>query len=296
MGAVPEAAKKPDISGLYEVLFMCSPDAIVVADAAGNILNANPQLLRLFGYSRKDLLGKPVEILIPERFRSKHTKLRQEYSREPSVRPMGTGLELYGRKKDGTEFSVDVMLSPVEIGEERFVVSVIRDISVRKHMEDEMRHLVLDDPLTGLGNYRRLQEVFETEAKWNQRMGRSFGLLLLDLDGLKKINDMHGHLAGSRALCRVADALRSECRAIDVAVWHGGDEFAVILPDANGEGAESLARRVAHQLERNLEREVPVTFSHGVACYPKDGRTLQKLLEAADAGLYTMKRAKHGDG
>ncbi len=290
MSAVPEPAKNSEISELYEILFLCSPDAIAVVESAGNILNANPQLLRLFGYSYKELLGKPVEILVPERFRAMHAKYVQAYALDPNIRPMGAGLELYGLKKDGSEFSADVMLSPIDANKQRFVVCVIRDISVRRHVEEEMRHLVLDDPLTGLGNYRKLLEVFETEAKWNQRVGRSFGLLLLDLDGLKRINDTHGHLAGSRALCRIADALRSECRAIDVPVRHGGDEFAVILPDANAEGAESLARRIASQLKLNPDNEVPVTFSYGIASYPKDGKTLQKLLEIADAGLYTMKR------
>jgi diguanylate cyclase (GGDEF)-like protein/PAS domain S-box-containing protein len=292
MSAVPEPAKKPDLSRLYEIVFLCSPDAIALVDSAGKILSANPQLLRLFGYSRQELQDKPVELLIPERFRAAHARHLKTYALEPNTRPMGAGLELYALKKDGSEFSADVMLSPVETDRARFVVCVIRDVSVQKHIEDEMRHLVLDDPLTGLGNYRRLQEAFETETKWNQRVGRSFGLLLLDLDGLKRINDTHGHLVGSRALCRVADALRSECRAIDVAVRHGGDEFAVVLPDANAEGSESLARRVGGQLAINGGHEVPVTFSYGVASYPKDGKTLQQLLESADEGLYRMKKEK----
>src|SRR3989442_12033076 len=97
------------------------------------------------------------------------------------------------------------------------------EVAERKRAEDEVRYLVASDPLTGLANYSRLLEVFDAEAKRSKRTGRPFALLLLDLDGLKKINDAHGHLAGSRALCRLSNVLRLHCRAIDIAARHGGD-------------------------------------------------------------------------
>ena len=280
-----------DTEALYKELFASSPDAIVVVDSDGNILDANPQAESTFGYAPGELVGSPVEILIPERFRNPHVEHRREYASRSRMRPMGSGLELYGRCKDGREFPVEVMLSPVESGEELLVLTVIRDITERKRLEEEMRQLALNDPLTGLGNYRRLQETFDAEIKWFHRIGRSFALLLLDVDGLKKINDSQGHLAGSHTLCRLANAIRAACRAIDAPVRVGGDEFVVILPDTNVKGAQTLAQRIVDHLANDGET-LPPSFSYGAAVYPFDGETLDQLLAVADRPLYEMKKSR----
>jgi formate hydrogenlyase transcriptional activator len=131
-GAVP-------VRTVFEKLFEFSPDAIAVTDKSGRISNVNSQLERLFGYDRQELLGQPVEILVPERFRQIHPKHRSDYNAQPHTRPMGAGLQLYGLRKDGTEFPVDIMLSPVETGEGQAVLSVIRDVSERKRAEEKLR-------------------------------------------------------------------------------------------------------------------------------------------------------------
>jgi len=287
----PDKAQSLDTQALFEKLFACSPDAIVVIDREGRILEANPQVEFHFGYTCTELLGSAIEILIPDRYRFIHPAHRIAYSDQPHMRPMGTGLELSGRRKDGSEFPVDIILSPVEATEGRLVLGVIRDITERKRLEEEMRRLALSDPLTGLGNYRRLEDAFERESKWFQRTSRSTALLLFDLDGLKKINDTYGHNVGSHALCRMADALRVECRSVDTATRHGGDEFTVILPDTNAEGARNLARRVATRLA-NDDGDPPVSCSYGVGVYPHDGKTLHQILAVADSVLYKMKKSR----
>ena len=124
---------------LFKELFLASPDAILVTAVDGHISAANPAVEQLFGYSETELMGNLVEILIPERFRGRHPHLRDGYIAAPSARPMGTGLELYGRRKDGTEFPVDIMLSPVESSGEQSVLTVIRDITERKLAETALR-------------------------------------------------------------------------------------------------------------------------------------------------------------
>jgi formate hydrogenlyase transcriptional activator len=124
---------------LFQRLFDSSPDAIVVTDAAGHIRRANPQSERLFGYSSGEIIGSAVEVLLPERFRQAHPQHREAYYSDSHIRPMGTGLELYARRKDGSEFPVDIMLSPVEIEGGRLILTVVRDISERKRVEEALR-------------------------------------------------------------------------------------------------------------------------------------------------------------
>jgi diguanylate cyclase (GGDEF)-like protein len=158
---------------------------------------------------------------------------------------------------------------------------------------DQVRQLAVTDPLTGLSNYRTLINVMETEIHRSRRTGRPFALLLLDLDGLKIINDQHGHLVGSRAICRLASVLRIHSRSMDTAARYGGDEFAVVLPEAGEEAAASVSRRICERMAK--DGEVPqVTVSVGSAVFPRDGESIEGLFDAADRALYGMKR--HPDG
>jgi PAS domain S-box-containing protein len=120
---------------MFEGLFEFAPDAIIVVNRGGRIVQANNQAERLFGYAREEMLEAEQDILLPERFREKHREHRRGFMSDPHVRPMGTGLELFGRKKDGTEFPVDISLGPLQMTNEIVVLAVIRDITERKNSE-----------------------------------------------------------------------------------------------------------------------------------------------------------------
>ncbi len=162
------------------------------------------------------------------------------------------------------------------------------DLTERKRGEERAQLLALTDPLTGLGNYRRLLDVLHAEIERSRRTGRPFAVLLLDLDGLKKINDRYGHLAGSRALCRLGAVLLFSCRAIDTAARYGGDEFAVILPETTARAAGFAAARIRKRLTEDTQQP-PLSVTIGVAGYPQNGETIEALLRSADRELYGMK-------
>jgi diguanylate cyclase (GGDEF)-like protein len=152
----------------------------------------------------------------------------------------------------------------------------------------QVRTLAISDSLTGLANYRHLVDVLQNELERSGRTNRSFSVLLMDLDRLKSINDRYGHIAGSHALCRVADTLRLQCRSIDTAARYGGDEFALVLPETGEIAAQQVADRIRDCLE--FDEEVPrLSMSIGLATFPQSGNSVQQLLESADRALYAMK-------
>src|SRR6266481_9606994 len=160
--------------------------------------------------------------------------------------------------------------------------------TAHKRAEEHVRQLAESDPLTGLANYRRLVEALDSEIKRYGRSQSPFAVILLDLDHLKQINDTHGHLVGSRALCRLADILRLHSREIDVAARYGGDEFVLVLPETNTKSALLVAQRISDRLGNETE-EPALSVSTGVAMYPFDGQSLNELLISADRALYRDK-------
>jgi formate hydrogenlyase transcriptional activator len=132
-GAAPQEESK------FGRLLEAAPDAMVIVDKSGRIVLANSRTKEIFGYSREELLGQPVEILIPEQFRQQHVHHRGEYAVSPRARPMGTGLELSGRRKDGTVFPVEISLSPLDEGEDALFTAAIRDVTDRKRADDALR-------------------------------------------------------------------------------------------------------------------------------------------------------------
>src|SRR5438128_3724102 len=174
------------------------------------------------------------------------------------------------------------------------VITLVLAAAVAERTEavDRLRRLAVSDPLTGLSNYRQLAHALDAEIRRSSRTDRPFAVVLMDLDGLKKVNDRYGHLVGSMALRRVAEALLGSCRGIDTAARFGGDEFALVLPETGDSAAWHVARRVADRVARDGEQP-PLSVSVGVAVHPRDGATLEALLNAADRSLYDTKARRH---
>ncbi len=164
-------------------------------------------------------------------------------------------------------------------------------VAAQRDVEGTWRELAVTDPLTGLANHRQLVNALESEIKRSRRTAQPLAVVLLDLDGLKQINDRHGHLAGSLAIRRVAEALLGSCRATDTAARFGGDEFALVLPETGEAAAWHVARGVVDRLATDAEKP-NLSISVGVAVYPGHGETVEALLNAADVALYETKERR----
>lgn len=168
--AIPEAAtafahvQTEFASSAFQNLFDFSPDAIFVTDAAGYIRSANPRAMELFGYTADELTGQPIEMLVPARLRDRHPDHRESYSAHRRARQMGAALNLYGLRKDGTEFPVDIMLKPMETPEGTITFSFVRDMSEQRAWQETLRR-----------NHQQLSSIMESV--------RDYAIYLLDEDG-----------------------------------------------------------------------------------------------------------------
>ena len=258
-------------------------------DMDGHILEVNEALVAMLGYGSKQelmALNMATEII---RDPIERAQLFDSYRRTGRV----DLIEVEWKRKDGTPMKVRLSGRQVgiDVGATDGCEVIAEDVTAQRASEDNLRHLADTDALTGLANYRRFSEILKSEIDRSGRTARSFSILLFDLNGMKRINDSHGHLAGNRALCRLAGIFKSSCRSIDTAARYGGDEFAIILPETSVLEANAVAHRICEQLSRDIEEPL-LSVSVGAAVYPEDGSTLEDLFQSADRALYEMKQVK----
>src|SRR5580692_9732895 len=271
---------------LYRALVDNPAYGIYRCDAEGRILNVNQALVNMLGYSNKEALLAANSLTELLSHVGAGSTLAERSGDALQIDPV----ETEWKRKNGTMLKVRISGRGIIDDHGNFagreIIAV--DITEQRTLEDQLRHQASSDSLTGLSNHRRLFEVLHAEICRSNRTGREFSLVLLDLDGLKEVNDRSGHQTGDRALCRLGQILRDCCRSIDTAARHGGDEFALVLPETGRAAATLVARRVCDLLARDAEQPV-LSVSVGIASHPKDAETIGTLLYAADRALYAMK-------
>ncbi|MDO8186713.1 EAL domain-containing protein [Conexibacter sp. JD483] len=276
----------------FRALLEYAGDAIVVCDAGGRIVIANEETERLFGYAREELIGEPIEVLLPHAARERHVAHRDAFMETHARRAMGRHLALHGLRRDGSRFPIEVSLGPLDEGGERLVAAIVRDVSERLRMEQELRRLADRDELTGLYNRRRF--TLDLDRLIAAEETDDAALLLIDLDNFKYVNDTLGHNAGDAVIRAAAERLRGLIRSGDVLARLGGDEFVVLLPGASLRGATQLAERIVSAFERGpAGGGEPVTASVGVTTFGGRDRivTGEQLLAEADIAMYSSKEA-----
>ena len=271
---------------LYRALVDNPAYGICRCDAEGKFIDVNQALLTMLGYDTKEELlaaNRASEIVLDLGRGAPSAGCSPESVR---IEPV----EIEWKRKNGTTLKARLSGRGAfdEHGDFDGYEIIAVDITEQRALEEQLRHQAFSDSLTGLANHRRLFDVLQGEIGRTKRTEREFSLLLLDLDGLKEINDRFGHLAGNRALCRLAQILADCCRSVDAAARQGGDEFALVLPETGVAAAALVARRICDLLAKDAE-EPALSVSIGVASYPKDADSIGALLYAADRALYAMK-------
>lgn len=302
------AADQQRAHSIFHDLLEAAPDAMVIVDTDGRITLVNAQTDRLFGYPREQLIGSAIEALLPPRFRTAHSQHRARFILAPTLRQMGSGLDLWGLRCDGTEFPVDISLSPLHIGEKLHVSAAIRDVTERREseqqlrqqhqelieMQQELQRLARLDTLTGLANHAetigRLRAALLDERIPAPRLG----LLYCDVDHFKAINDTWGHPVGDIVLTTVAARIRDCIRGGDTVGRTGGDEMLVVLPGIQSiEEVEVLAERIRRHVAEpihHLDDTIHATVSIGAAL-AVPGESVSEVIARADAAMYRAKGA-----
>ncbi|MBA2731746.1 MAG: diguanylate cyclase, partial [Acidobacteria bacterium] len=276
----------------YRHLVEHSQGLICTQDLAGKLLSVNPAAARLLGYQPQEMVGRNLSefIALP------HRHLFNSYLERITRQSTDTGL-LHIITKSGAEriWQYD-NLRYEEAGQEPYVLGHAQDVTEIKRAEAMMRNLSLTDELTGLYNQRGFLALAEQQLKVARRTGQTFSLLYADMDGLKQINDTHGHQEGSQAIQQLAEILRKTFREADTIARIGGDEFAILVADITpGDVKIPLARLQEHLLYYNMREfhNYSLSLSVGAVCInPGDEFSIADLLMTADEAMYENKKRK----
>ena len=270
-------------------------DAVIIAGPDSTIYYWNSAAETLFGYPREDVLGRNMhDIITPERYRE---RAKQGFARfrETGEGPvLGKVVRIEALRSTGEEFPIELSISPILLGALPCAVGILRDDTVRRNFEAEQIRKAQTDSLTGALNRRAFMESVEAEAKRAQRYNTTACLMVLDLDYFKSINDRYGHAAGDNVLIAFHNVASACIRSTDSLGRLGGEEFGILLPETELEGACQLAERLRHHVEglsnpHEME-EIRFTVSGGIVQWVPAQESAADALKRADAALYEAKR------
>ncbi len=269
-------------------------DAIITTDQSGNIISWNHTAQTIFGYSQAEILGKLLSTLFPASYYGNLTiEGIDPFIASVLLHPGSKAIEFTGLKADGSEFPVEVSLSSWTTAGGVYYSAIVRDITLRKSLEEQLTHQALHDPLTKLANRLLFRNRVSHALSRVARTHAPVGVLFLDLDNFKNINDTLGHAAGDELLLAVARRIESCLRTSDTAARLGGDEFAVLVEEAIGlDGPILVADRIRETLRDPFTldgKDMFVGASIGIATAAEGHESPEELLRNADVAMYMAK-------
>lgn len=281
---------------MFKKILENTSEAVIITDVNGRILDINDAMTVMTGFDREELLGQDFCLF---------NSFKQEPDfRERLIETMQKNGhwegEVWDRRKDGSVFPKWQTVNTIydETGAVVNYVGVSTDISVLKEAEETLNHLAYYDPLTGLPNRMLFSDRLEHQIACSRRIGTIFGLLFIDLDRFKTVNDTMGHLMGDALLVSVAERLKEAIRDSDTLCRIGGDEFALILQDLADSGDAGLvAADIVQKISEPFQIEasdIYIGASIGISLFPRDGTDPETLLRKADAAMYLAKDGGKG--
>jgi diguanylate cyclase (GGDEF)-like protein/PAS domain S-box-containing protein len=293
LAALKEAERASRERALAATVFESSPVGIIVTDLDGVVLTTNEAFSQISGWSCREVKGHKANILRSGR----HDNAFYQNLWESIIQRGYWNGEIWNRHRNGQirrhELSISAVLNPDN--QITQFVGMLRDITDRHAEDEKIRYQALHDYLTGLPNRALLLEQLERGLALMRRQGGRVALLFMDLNGFKPVNDAHGHEVGDLLLKEVADRLLHGVRASDTVCRQGGDEFVLLVVDAGSDrDLLQLARKLQRVVARpypGLPADVSISMSVGIACWPEHAIDADDLFRAADAAMYTAKKA-----
>jgi diguanylate cyclase (GGDEF)-like protein/PAS domain S-box-containing protein len=268
-------------------------DAIITMDQEHNITLFNRAAENLFGYDSSEVIGQPLEQLLPEKQREHHSKYVHQFARSPlRSRQMNERNLIHGRHRDGRLLPVEIAISKINVGGIIEFTAIVRDIEDRVRLMNLLQKQAETDQLTGLPNRRALYDVMGVILKSTEKLS----VLMLDIDHFKRVNDTYGHDAGDEVLRVLAKVGMAACRKMDVFARWGGEEFVVALPGAELEQARVTAEKLRARYETqdfahtwHTGNAIPFTVSIGVTERHPEEHDVEAILKRVDEALYKAK-------
>jgi diguanylate cyclase len=267
-------------------------DAIILSDNKGTIISWNKGAESIFGFKKSEVLGKKLQIIIPKKYQEAHQKGMARYIATGEEKVIGQTVELEGVRKDGSEFPIELSLASWKEDGNVFFSSIIRDITLRKRNEEKINQMVYRDPLTGLPNRLLLNDRLSQALDQANENKQTMGIMFIDLDRFKYINDTLGHAVGDELLIEVAKRIEACVGKTDTVSRQGGDEFIVLIPNTTADEVTKIAQKIIDSFGQSVMvegHELFITPSIGIAMYPGDGRDIETLIKNADTAMYRVK-------
>ncbi len=270
-------------------------DGIITINDTGEIQGFNPAAEEIFGYRRDEVLGRDVRMLMTEASLQAYASDIEHYRNAGQTGTAGIrGCELTGIRKNGKQFPMELSASEMALKDNRYFVGIVRDVTERQMIEQQIRYMAHHDYLTGLPNRALFLDQLERAILMAKRNHYKLGVLFLDLDGFKRVNDTLGHEAGDQLLKEVSSRLKGIIRGSDTVARMGGDEFTFVLNDIGAtENAAVVAQKIIDELSipvQLADQQCHIGGSIGIAFYPDHAEDADTLLRLADEAMYVAKQ------